>query len=124
VVVKAVDPRWAVAHRESEALSGAPLRSGGVGGQPRPASKILTPPTEDFFTAEMVAEKLHQTVQWVESKCRRRSSYPIPFHNIGNHRLFLMSEVRAWVMNAPQVIHSRHRRRTKQEIAAVQRAKQ
>ena len=84
----------------------------------------MTRPTEDFVTTETVAEKLHQTVQWAESKCRRRSTYQIPFHNIGNHRLFLMSEVRAWVMNAPKVIHSRHRRRTKGEVAAVQKAKE
>lgn len=93
---------------------------------PKPALQIVRPPQEDedFFTAEMVAAKLHQTAQWVESKCRRRSTYPIPFHNIGNHRLFLMSEVREWVLNSPKVVHSRHRRRTKEEIAAAQRAKQ
>lgn len=65
-------------------------------------------PEPDVFTVEQIAVKLHQTVEWVESKCRRRCPYPIPFHNIGNHRLFVWSEVFAWVVNAPQVVHSSH----------------
>jgi hypothetical protein len=80
--------------------------------------------SEDFLTDEMIAGKLHQTVDWVNSMCRRRSPNPIPFHNVGNRRLFLLSEVHAWVMNSPKVIHSRHRRRTKDEIASVQKTKQ
>jgi hypothetical protein len=75
--------------------------------------------SEDFMTIEMVAGKLHQSIEWVESKCRRRSPNPIPFHNVGNHRLFLLSEVHAWVMNSPKVIHSRHRRRTKTEVVTA-----
>ena len=75
--------------------------------------------SEDFMTIEMIAGKLHQTIEWVESKCRRRSPNPIPFHNVGNHRLFLLSEVHAWVMNSPKVIHSRHRRRTKTEVVTA-----
>jgi hypothetical protein len=67
----------------------------------------------------LTAGKLHQTIECLESKCLRRSPNPIPFHNVGNHRLFLLSEVHAWMMNSPKVIHSRHRRRTKDEIAAV-----
>jgi hypothetical protein len=47
----------------------------------------------------------------------------MPFHNMGNRRFFLYSEVHAWIMNSPKVIHSRHRRRTKAEVAAVQDAK-
>jgi hypothetical protein len=84
----------------------------------------MTSPQEEFMTTEMVAGKLHQTTAWVESKCRRRSPNPIPYRNIGNHRLFLWSEVYSWVMNSPKVIHSSHRRRTKAEVAAVQQAKQ
>ena len=84
----------------------------------------MTSPQEEFLTAEMVAAKLHQTIAWVSEKCRRRSPNPIPYHNVGRHRLFLYSEVFAWVLNAPKVIHSRHRRRTKEEIAALQNAKQ
>lgn len=90
---------------------------------PKPALQIVPPPQEDFLTAEMVAGKLHQTTAWVESKCRRRSTYPLPFHNVGNHRLFLWSEVYSWVLNAPKVIHSRHRRRTKAEIVAAVKAR-
>jgi hypothetical protein len=52
---------------------------------------------EDFMTVQMIAGKLQRTAEWVESKCRR-SSNPIPFHDVGNHRLFLLSEVHAWVM--------------------------
>jgi len=70
----------------------------------------------EFLPIEAVASKLHQTVEWVQSKCRRRCPNPIPFHNVGNHRLFLWSEVFAWVIAAPKVIHSRHRRRTKEQI--------
>ena len=29
--------------------------------------------SEDFMTIEMIAGKLHQTTEWVESKCGRRS---------------------------------------------------
>jgi hypothetical protein len=79
---------------------------------------------EDFMTGEMIAGKLNETVEWVNSMCRRRTSNPIPFHNVGNRRFFLWSEVHAWVMNSPKMIHSRHRRRTKDEVAAVQDAKQ
>jgi hypothetical protein len=43
----------------------------------------------------------------------------ISFHNVGNHRLFLLSEVHESVMKSPKIIHPRHRRRTKDEIAAV-----
>jgi hypothetical protein len=52
-------------------------------------------------------------------KVRGGSPNPISFHNVGNHRLFLLSEVHEWVMKSPKIIHSRHRRRTKDEIAAV-----
>jgi hypothetical protein len=91
---------------------------------PAPALRSSDDREEDFMTIEMIAGKLHETIEWVESQCRRRSPKPIPFHNVGNHRLFLWSEVHAWVMNSPKVIHSRHRRRTKDEIAAVQKVKQ
>ncbi len=78
---------------------------------------------QSFLTIEHVAEKLHQTTEWVESKCRRRCSNPIPFHNVGNHRLFVWSEVFNWVTSSPKIIHSSHRRRTKEEIDAVRKAK-
>ena len=91
---------------------------------PKPTLQLVPSALEDFITAETVAGKLHQTTEWVESKCRRRSPNPIPFHNVGNHRVFLWSEVHAWVMNSPKVIHSRHRRRTKEEVAVAQKAKQ
>jgi hypothetical protein len=81
------------------------------------------PEEEDFLTDEIIAEKLHQTVEWVNSMCRRRCSNPIPFHNVGNRRLFLWSEVYAWVVSSPKVVHSRHRRRTKTEVAAAISAK-
>ena len=89
------------------------------------SSPTLVPSANEleFITQEQVAAKLHQTVDWVESKCRRRCPNPIPFHNVGNHRLFVWREVFEWVVNSPKVIHSRHRRRTKEEIAAVQKAK-
>jgi hypothetical protein len=89
----------------------------------KPTLQLVPPPQQDFLTAAMVAGKLHQTVEWVESKCRRRSPNPIPFHNVGNHRLFLWSQVYAWVLASPKVIHSRHRRRTKAEIAAAVKAR-
>jgi hypothetical protein len=78
---------------------------------------------QSFLTIEHVAEELHQTTEGVESKCRRRCSNPIPFHNVGNHRLFVWSEVFNWVTSSPKIIHSRHRRRTKEEIDAVGKAK-
>ena len=49
------------------------------------------------------------TVTTINAHCGRRTS----------PRLILWSEVRAWVMNSPKVFPSRHRRRTKDEIAAV-----
>jgi hypothetical protein len=91
---------------------------------PAGGPQLVPSPLEDFITAEIVAAKMHQTTEWVESKCRRRSPNPIPFHNVGNHRLFLWSEVYTWVMDSPKVIHPRHRRRTKDEIAAAKKAKQ
>jgi hypothetical protein len=78
---------------------------------------------EDFMTGEMIAGKLNETVEWVNSMCRRRSSNPTPFHNAGSRRFFLYSEVHAWIMNSPKVVHSQHRRRTKAEVAAAQNAK-
>jgi|HubBroStandDraft_6_1064221.scaffolds.fasta_scaffold368127_2 hypothetical protein len=78
---------------------------------------------EDFMTIQMIAGKVQQTVEWVNSMCRRRCSNPIPFHNVGKRRLFLWSEVYAWVMSSPKVIHSRHRRHTKKEVAAAISAK-
>jgi hypothetical protein len=59
---------------------------------------------EDFMTVQMIAGKLQRTAEWVESKCRRRSPNPIPFHDVGNHRLFLLSEVHAWVMGSPHAV--------------------
>jgi hypothetical protein len=78
---------------------------------------------EDFMTGEMIAGKLNETTEWVNSRCRRRSSNPMPFHNAGSRRFFLYSEVHAWIMNSPKVVHSRHRRRTKTEVAAAQNVK-
>jgi hypothetical protein len=78
---------------------------------------------QSFLTIEHVAEELLHTTEWVESKCRRRCCDPIPFHNVGNHRLFVWSEVFNWVTSSPKFIHSRHRRRTKKEIDAVRKAK-
>jgi hypothetical protein len=80
-----------------------------------PVKPELSAP-EDFLTGEMIAAKLHQTPEWVESKCRRRCPNPIPFHNVGNRRLFLWSEVHAWVLSSPRGSHFRHRRRTKEEV--------
>jgi hypothetical protein len=74
---------------------------------------------EDFMTGQMIAGKLNETVEWVNSMCRRRSSNPMPFHNAGSRRFFLYSEVHAWIMNSPKVVHSQHRRRTKTEIAVA-----
>jgi hypothetical protein len=95
-----------------------------VGGSmiPKPQHVPLSS-SEDFLTGELIAEKLHHTAEWVESKCRRRSPNPIPFHNVGKHRLFLWSEIHAWVMNSPKVIHSPHHRRTKTEVAAALKKK-
>ena len=78
---------------------------------------------QSFLTIEHVAEELHPPTEWVESKCRRRCSNPIPFHNVGNHRLFVWSEVFNWVTSSPEIIHSRHRRRTKEDIDAARKAK-
>ncbi len=55
--------------------------------------------------------------------CRPRASNPMPFHNAGSRRFFLYSEVRAWIMNSPKVVHSPHRPRTKDEIVTAQDAK-
>jgi excisionase family DNA binding protein len=57
---------------------------------------------EDFMTSEMIAGKLQQTVEWVNSVCRRNPN-PMPFHNVGSRRFFLWSEVHAWVMGSPPV---------------------
>jgi len=45
------------------------------------------------------------------------------YSNVGNHRLFVWSEVFNWVTSSPKIIHSRHRRRSKEEIDAVRKAK-
>jgi hypothetical protein len=78
---------------------------------------------EDFMTGEMIAGRLNQTVDWVNSVCRPRCPNPIPFHNVGSRRFFLWSEVHAWVVKASRTVHSPHRPRTKAEVAAVQDAK-
>jgi len=88
-----------------------------------PASRSGERHEEDFMTGEMIAGKLNQTTNWVDSVCRRRSANPMPFHHVGSRRFFLWSEVHAWIMNSPKMVHSQHRPRTKAEVAAVQNAK-
>ena len=116
-------PRLAPSMREAPDMRTRTNYESKVFPHPAPALRSSDDREEDFMTIEMIAGKLHQTTEWVESKCGRRSPNPIPLHNACNHRLFLWSEVHAWVMNSPKVIRSRHRRRTKTEIAAIQEAK-
>jgi hypothetical protein len=71
-------------------------------------------PHEELVPIEEVAKRLHNTVEWVREKCRRRCPNPIPVFNLGRHLLFNWAEVSSWIRETgrgvPHIKHHRTRR--------------
>jgi hypothetical protein len=77
----------------------------------------IVAPADQFISIEEVARRLHNDVDWVREKIRRRSPNPMPVFNPGRHLLFDWAQVVEWVRNSPRPVHAAHKRRKMRKAA-------